>query len=581
MTTQQETKTQDFAFVVQERAIIYARVSTDEQAENGTSIDNQVEKCLAYAQANGLYVPQECIFKEDFTGKVLERPELNRVREILRNGQANHVIVYKTNRLVRGEWASVDLMILQREWQGLDVTFHNVEVGRPVVLKKDNATEKVIQFLEGWRAGEDRIETVKKLHEGRLKRARDGYVVPNGKTAPYGYRKINIDKRWYFEIVEEEAAIIRLIFTWFVLGDENGEILSLMKITARLNEMEVRKRKSLKWTHSMIRNIIVNETYAGVWRYGKRNRNNRTHTADAIPVPVPAIVERDIWEAAQKRLEENKTYAKRNRKPGRYLLSGRITCGECNCSMIGQAKHSRPGSTYLYYRCTTVMNKDRARAKECSSLSFRVDLVDTLVWNRLEEISRDKDKLIEGLRGYQARQENKVEPIKQELGHVEQLIVEKTAEWEDDLQNMRFLSSDMARAKKGADIAKTEKVLDGLKQRKAELVAQLEDKSLSDEQIMSLTAYAGQVADDMATLREAEAEGQNNPELKQAVHEGKRRLLALLNLQVTLFTENGQRKAKIIAKYCPEGEIWPVVSLDTCSTAPTSGLTSRKRWYRA
>ena len=82
---------------VLERAIIYARVSTDEQAETGTSIDNQVEKSLTYAEANNIQVV--AIFKEDYTGKVLDRPELNKVREMLRSGQADNLIVYKTNRL--------------------------------------------------------------------------------------------------------------------------------------------------------------------------------------------------------------------------------------------------------------------------------------------------------------------------------------------------------------------------------------------------------------------------------------------------------------------------------------------------
>jgi site-specific DNA recombinase len=561
------------AFEAQKRAIIYARVSTDEQAESGTSIDNQIEKSLAYAAGHNLHVPAGYIFREDYTGKVLDRPELNKVRELLRAGLADNVIVYKTNRLDRSEWG-VNLLLLLQELKQFGVSLHYSQSGRMVNLT--NPVEALMQSIEGWQAGEDHRETVTKLHEGRLQRAKAGYVVPNGKNAPYGYEKVIVDKRWHFEIVEEEARIVRLIFDWY--GGENGNVLSLAKVADKLNELGIPKRKSPQWTFRMVHHVIANETYAGTWHYGKRNRDNRTHTPEAIPVSVPAIVEREVWEAAQEYLERNKKRALRNRKPGRYLLSGRVVCGECDYKMMGQTKQSN-GYQYRYYRCPTGMGDKRYKGRpECDSLSFRVDMVDRNVWDRLEEVSRDKEQLIAGLRGYQTRQESKVEPIKRELVHVEALIKDKTDEWEDDLINLKVLTSERAKAKKAADIAQTEAVLDGLEKRKVDLFSQLEEKSLTEEQIIGIAAFAAQVAEDMATLREAEAQGQDRPELKQAVFEAKRRLLAVLDVQITLFVRDGQKKAKITAKYCPEGQVLPVVSPDTCSNEPASDSTSQRTW---
>jgi hypothetical protein len=83
----------------------------------------------------------------------------------------------------------------------------------------------------------------------------------------------------------------------------------------------------------------------------------------------------------------------------------------------------------------------------------------------------------------------------------------------------------------------------------------LEEKSLTDEQIIEITALASQVAEDMETIRQAEAKGLDMPELKEAVYEAKRKLLAILDVQVTLFVEDGKPQAEIIAKYCPKGEI--------------------------
>jgi hypothetical protein len=103
-----------------------------------------------------------------------------------------------------------------------------------------------------------------------------------------------------------------------------------------------------------------------------------------------------------------------------------------------------------------------------------------------------------------------------------------------------------------------------------------------------LTAFARQVADDIATLREAEAKGEDDPELKRAVYEGKRRLLSVLDVQVTLFMKDGKRKGKITAKYCSQGQHLPleggenllVSSIDTGNNGRASGLTIPRSVYR-
>jgi hypothetical protein len=137
--------------------------------------------------------------------------------------------------------------------------------------------------------------------------------------------------------------------------------------------------------------------------------------------------------------------------------------------------------------------------------------------------------------------------------------------------NMKLLTSERAKAKKAADIAQVEQVLNGLENRKTDLLAEPEEKSPTDEQIMGVADFTAQVAEDMATLREAEEKGQNRPEPKQVVFEAKRRLLAVLDVQVTLFVENRRKMIRLAAKYCPDGDVWPVVSPDICSSGLTNG----------
>lgn len=554
---------------VLERAIVYARVSTDEQAETGTSIDNQVEKSLAYAETNNIQVV--AIFKEDYTGKALDRPELNKVREMLRNGQADNLIVYKTNRLDRSEWG-VNLLILMQELKTLGVSLHYSQDNRKVDLNNPMEAFMYGSFA-GWQAGEDHRETVSKLYEGRVKRAKNGYVVPQGNT-PYGYKKVNIDKRWYFEIVESEAEIVRLIFQYYVVGDENGKTLSMLEIAEKLNNMGLKSRCGGRWMHGQVRLILKNETHAGTWHY-RKSAAERDPSIKPIPVEVPAIVPREWWEQAQNQIAHNTSLAKRNRKPGRYLLATYVKCGDCGYKMGGRSRKNKKEARaeYLYYFCRNASKNIKERAAECDNPSYNAPIVDAKVWDRLEAVARDKDQLIAGLRGYQSQQESKVEPVKRELAYVEELIKEKNAEWEDELINLKVLTSERAKAKKAADIAAVEATIDRLEQRKVDLQSQFETKSITDEQIMNTVTFAAQVADDMAALREAEAKGQDNPKIKMAVYEGKRRLLEVLDLQVTLFVEDGRKKARITAKYCPDGDVLSVEESDTSNTC-----LNRENW---
>lgn len=93
--------------------------------------------------------------------------------------------------------------------------------------------------------------------------------------------------------------------------------------------------------------MLRNETYAGVWHYGRRNATQSKVNApeDVLAVDVPALVGRQLWEAAQERLTYNRETSRRNRR-NEYLLAGRVKCGGCNakvggpCPTAGGAKDS-------------------------------------------------------------------------------------------------------------------------------------------------------------------------------------------------------------------------------------------------
>ena len=83
------------------KAVVYSRVSTDAQERDGTSLDTQERACVEYAQAKGWTVV-ECI-KDTASGSNLDRPGIEKVRQLLRQGVVDIVVAYAVDRLSRNQ----------------------------------------------------------------------------------------------------------------------------------------------------------------------------------------------------------------------------------------------------------------------------------------------------------------------------------------------------------------------------------------------------------------------------------------------------------------------------------------------
>src|SRR5450756_1975869 len=135
------------------RAVIYARVSTDEQAK-GYSLPTQIEACERYAHDKGFEVVG--IFNDDYSGAtpIEQRPEGRKAYEMLSGNQADVLIAYRIDRIVRppedgDEW---DMPILIRGLAKLNKAIHTLDRGQ---LKTDFAS-LLIAMLDAKGAGDER-----------------------------------------------------------------------------------------------------------------------------------------------------------------------------------------------------------------------------------------------------------------------------------------------------------------------------------------------------------------------------------------------------------------------------------------
>ena len=246
------------------RAILYARVSTDDQKDKGYSLPSQLDAMRKYAAQQDFEVVAE--FCDDYSGAtpIEYRPEGGKAYVTLKGDGADVIIAYTIDRFVRppddgDEW---DMPVLIRGLAKLGKEVHTCDIGK---LKTDFVSLLMV-VLGAKGAGEERRKIRERSMRGKRAKVKGGKVV--GLRAPYGYRHVRDEygKVVTLEIVEETARIVRLIYQWYVDGDEHGARLSDRAIALRLTEMGIlapgerqsgihRKRGKTFWNHAMIGNI--------------------------------------------------------------------------------------------------------------------------------------------------------------------------------------------------------------------------------------------------------------------------------------------------------------------------------------
>src|SRR5436189_1110983 len=291
-------------------AAIYARVSSDRQREDKT-IASQTTCLREYAQAQGYTVPSEWVFEDEgYSGATLARPGLERLRDLVAEGQVQAVLVYGPDRLSR-KYAYQVLLLEEFSRQGVETVFLQ---GVPAQTPE----ERLLVQFEGMIAEYERAQIAERTRRGKRHRAKSGCVnVLCG--APYGYRYIKKSEQAqaYYEIVEAQAAVVRKIFAWYT-----QELWSIGAIARQLNEERIPTRSGRGlWERSTVWAMLRNPAYQGMACFGKtevcpRQRITRPlrqkggysrrsssskekERSQWIEIAVPALVSRETFALAQ------------------------------------------------------------------------------------------------------------------------------------------------------------------------------------------------------------------------------------------------------------------------------------------
>jgi DNA invertase Pin-like site-specific DNA recombinase len=312
-------------------AVIYARVSTREQAQEGYSIESQLALLRSYALREGLDVRQE--FAEAESAKVAGRTAFRRMLERIRKEKIAAILVEKTDRLYRNisDWVRID---------ELGVEIHLVKEGE-ILGEGSRSHQKFmhgIKVLMAKNYSENLSEEAKK---GMLEKARQG-IWPT--KAPLGYLNVSHGSRRIIEPDPDRAGIVTVLFESYASGS-----YSLASVAEFVHTLGLRTRQGKRVTRSEIHGILRNPVYCGTIRWGGEEFTGKHD----------ALVDRLVYDQCQDVMSgRNQTKAK-PASEREFAYRGLFKCGRCGCAISPQRTKG-----HVYYACTGARGCPRIAVRE-------------------------------------------------------------------------------------------------------------------------------------------------------------------------------------------------------------------------
>ncbi|MBV8831433.1 MAG: recombinase family protein [Acidobacteriaceae bacterium] len=373
-------------------AAIYARVSSEQQREENT-IASQTASLIEFAKSHDLEVPKEWVFEDEgYSGATLERPGLERVRDLTGEGQIQVVLAYSPDRLSR-KYAYQILLIEEFARHGVETLFVKAPQG-------DSAEDQLLVQFQGMIAEYERAQILERSRRGKRHRALLGEVSIMS-NAPYGYRYIRkTDEAPAAYIIDEaEAGVVRRVYEMYTV-----EGLSIGEITRRLNTQGIPTRKASRWERSVVWALLRNPAYRGLACFGKTRVSARTRVMrpqrrrgvttpsttagherpreEWIEIPVPALVTEETFARAQELLHQNKIRSRR-RTIAPSVVQGLVSCAKCGYAFSRTSTQTSARKIH-YYKCIGSDSWRKLGGPVCDNGRFiRQELLDQIVWTEV------------------------------------------------------------------------------------------------------------------------------------------------------------------------------------------------------
>ena len=334
------------------KAVVYARYSSDSQSEQ--SIEGQLRVCEDYARTNNILILDTYIDRA-MTGTNDNRPSFQRMLIDSKKKEWDYVLVYKFDRFSRNKYETAihKKTLKDNGVKLMSATEYLPDTPEGIII------ESMFEGYAEYYSAELSQKVKRGMKETRLK---GNYT---GGTLIYGYRK-NGKK---VEINEEQAEVIRYIYEQYSIGVFVKDIIDNLTSRGIYN-------KGKPFARNTIYNILKNEKYSGVYRYGGEVFDNI----------YPQIVPTKTFEIVRNKVDKNK-YGKASTTTV-YLLRNKVKCGYCGSSITAESGTSKTGVVRRYYKCI-----GRKHNNGCKKLMVRQAYLEDFVVNAIISFLKNKKEM--------------------------------------------------------------------------------------------------------------------------------------------------------------------------------------------
>mgnify|MGYP000591253523 CR=1 FL=1 len=325
-------------------AAVYTRVSTDEQAREGYSLDAQLKAIKKYAQNNDILIDSKYIFSDEgISGRKAEkRPAF---MEMIKQAKSKPkkfdlILVHKFDRFARNREDSVVYKSLLKKEYGIPV----ISISEP--LDPDDKMSVIMEaFLEAM-AEYYSLNLSGEVKKGQLEKHSKGELQTN---PSFGYDVSNNK----LIINENESKVVKMIFEQYAIDN-----LPMMNIAKNINALNIKTKRGSHFENRTIYYMLNNPVYIGKLRYTPGRRNSydfddpNTILVDGQHEP---IIDLELWNSVQMKLAKNAKW----KKPKQHIdlnpkhwTKGLVRCKECGCTMVTCGKTKLRCNGYNKGKCS-------------------------------------------------------------------------------------------------------------------------------------------------------------------------------------------------------------------------------------
>lgn len=398
------------------RVALYARVSTEEQAIHGFSIDAQLNTLRSYCNMYGKKVVKEYV-DAGISGKsIAGRYELQQLLKDCEAGEFDEVLVWKISRLAR---KVIDLLSMVEKFEKNGVVFRSFSEN----FETETPMGRFALQMMGAVGELERNTIVDNVKLGMAQRSKQGRW-NGGICLGYKSEAVNPDNLndTRLVIVPDEAIIVRKIFNSYASGK------GLRAIANSLNKEGYKTKRGNSFSTASIKEIILNPLYVGKVRFNRyenwsehrrKGRSENVILADGVHEP---IITQELWDRVQA-IQQAKSEKPMKNYEGSYVLTGLMKCPFCGATMVGTrtVNKLKDGTKKIlrYYSCGAARSKG---ASVCGFHSMRADHAEQYVLDRINEVVTHPKLLKKLVDKVNKHKKEMIKPLQEELEANKQAI---------------------------------------------------------------------------------------------------------------------------------------------------------------